>query len=115
MTTDIHERVAEVIAGPGADPAKLDDQTRGVYLRLRAKMKEHWMSVAETLIEAFPQLAEEPEYEYTWVGEDWVLDQVFATLLEAAEFGGSANGLWVQMQGGKLVRRRRAGEWEEVE
>ena len=72
-------------------------------------------SIAGDLLEAFPQLAEE-QWEYTWVGEDWVLGHVFATKLEAAEFGGSANGLWVQRRGGRIMHRRsrRAGEWEEV-
>ena len=69
--------------------------------------------LAAALLEAFPQLAEDPEYEYTWAGSDWVLDLRFGTRDEAAKFGASPGGAWV-LTGGKLVRSRRAGEWEEV-
>ena len=53
MTVDIRERVAEVLAGPEADTAEMDERTLVMYLNVRAKMYEHWLSVAETLLEEF--------------------------------------------------------------
>ena len=110
MTTDIRERVTEVLAGSERKFAGLEPN--GYVLAVHAAM-------ADALLEAFPQLAEEPEYEWSvggvtdgnvWCDDE---DDTYADREDAAEAvqdaldsGGFANAV--------LVRRRRAGSWEVV-
>ena len=118
---DIRERVAEVIADATdrweflieasveAPSAYQDPGPKSAY-------------VACKLLEAFPQLAEEPEYEYALGGVAPISGRVFcedeeqtyscalvaaAEVRDALDSGGFANAV--------LVRRRRAGRWEVIE
>ena len=114
MTTDIRERVAEVV-----HDNLMQDRTD----------EQGWVWTIESpddlidaLLEAFPQLAEEPEWEYALGGVAPISGRVFcedeeqtyscaivaaAEVRDALDSGGFANAV--------LVRRRRAGHWEVVE
>lgn len=59
----------------------------------------------------------EPEYEYSWEGvddegDDWIMDEWFATVAGAERYADSRMGNWVRTDNGKLIRRVKAGAWE---
>ena len=61
----------------------------------------------------------EPEYEYTWAGtddegDDWLMDDWFATVGVAEQYANSFLGGWVRTDNGRLARRVKAGAWEPV-
>ena len=66
--------------------------------------------------EPLPLASREAEtgWEYTWAGDDWLLDEVFTALEAAERFPDTVGGrLWVRRDG-RIVRRRKAGPWEPV-
>ena len=61
--------------------------------------------------------APEPDWEYAWagtdeLGDDWIGDAVFDSVAEARTFFNHST--WVRTQSGELVRRRKAGPWEQI-
>ena len=95
MTTDIRERVAEVI-----DRAENSTNTG-------SKPHRHQV-IADALLEAFPQLAEPVEWEWG------VRDAGGRLVVDGLKTRGSA-GVCAIKPGDVIVRRRRAGEWEKAE
>lgn len=74
---------------------------------------------AEVLAAAGVMPQPEPEYEYSWEGvddegDDWIVDECFATVAGAERYADSLMGNWVRTDNGKLVRRVKAGAWEPV-
>lgn len=63
------------------------------------------------------RLRGEVEWEYTWSGEDWILDDEVFPSPQVAEnwIGLLSTRRWVREEGGYLVRRHPAGPWERVE
>ena len=101
MTTDIRERVAEVI----------EDCIRENWESWDNRVQEA-CAVADALLEAFPQLAEEPEWEYQ-IGipdTDWNGFDNYKQLEEARKE--LESGDYEEYE--RIIRRRKAGEWEEV-
>ena len=94
--TDIRERVAEVLVESG-------------YLS-PSKKHRHSYELAGLLLEAFPQLAEE-QWEYgIYDPSTNYVEAVGDGPVTKADF----TGIKWEMTGEHIVRRRRAGEWEEV-
>jgi len=110
MSTDIRERVAEV----------LSEHSRYVECALSENEcgcgktvgpKSGWnLHKADALLEAFPQLAETVEYEWAVVdtGSRLTYPGRFGSFKEVEAYATSL-GFPV-----KIVQRRRAGEWEVV-
>ena len=95
MTTDIRERVAEVLAG-----MPLHELTK--------PERDYFLRAAAFLLEAFPQLAEPVEYEFAVQDSSGeIATRWFRSRRTAEEFAYESTG--------SIVRRRRAGEWEVVE
>ena len=102
MTTDIRERVAEVLAG-----MPLHELTK--------PERDYFLRAAAFLLEAFPQIAEtEWEYGYAEVVVEGDKEYIY----------GSGDGFFATPEEAKahavedsdvIVRRRRAGEWEVCE
>ena len=95
MTTDIRERVAEVLTN------LIDSQ----YVGGKRSDAE---AAAWAVLEAFPQLAEPVEWEWG------VRDAGGRLVVDGLKTRGSA-GVCAIKPGDVIVRRRRAGEWEKAE
>ena len=101
MTTDIRERVAEVLV-----------RGHNNWMLSGGFPVDRESFQVSALLEAFPQLAEEVEYEY--------IVQVAIPGREDLEkltdhFERTGSYKLKNVCGGTLHRRRRAGDWEEVE
>lgn len=80
-------------------------------------LDEHRVRAALAAAGVAPQ--PEPEYEYSWEGaddegDDWIMDEWFATVAGAERYADSRMGNWVRTDNGKLIRRVKAGAWEPV-
>lgn len=90
-----------------------DEQEQG-------ETRADWQSFRDDYRVAFHRPAQtKPEYEYSWggvddEGDDWIMDEWFATVAGAEQYADSLMGNWVRTDNGKLIRRVKAGDWEPV-
>ena len=108
MPDNTHEALAEEIAdfyaGYGRDAQRIGVETG----REIASAVLAWL-VAEGWSKTEPD-----QWEYSWSGDTWVLDQWFPTLQDVQRFKSSGSGrLWIG-ENGQLVHRRPAGPWEVI-
>ena len=81
---------------------------------------DRWLAAHDAEVLAAAGVTQpEPEYEYTWAGtddegDDWLMDDWFATVGGAEQYANSRMGGWVRTDNGRLVRRVKAGAWEPV-
>lgn len=89
------------------------------YLRA-VEAFDRWLAVHDAEVLAAAGVTQtEPEYEYSWAGTDdegdeWLMDDWFATVGGAEQYANSRMGSWVRTDNGRLVRRVKAGEREPV-
>lgn len=77
----------------------------------------HYAEALGLVLAAAGVTQSEPEYEYTWAGtddegDDWIMDDWFATVGGAEQYANSLLGGWVRTDNGRLARRVKAGAAE---
>lgn len=115
----LHWLEADTITDRGADESDMRGVVRNTQgaSEVVERRVTPWVPVNRLAEVHAAVISEEPEWEYSWAGEEdgehWILDEPFETIADALVFRQRRS--WISEQGGVIVRRRKAGEWTPVE